>query len=182
MLGALGMVEWRGIARAIVSADTMVKSSPVELIAAWPVCPGKFIAIIGGEVGAVRNAVQAAVDCDQENVVDSLVLGMVHPAVFPALSGTASVSETGGALGIIETFTSAAAILAGDSAVKGGQVQLLEIRLARGLGGKALVLLRGEISAVQAAVERAAAALEPGLAVGMAVLPNVHRTLWEKLC
>lgn len=182
MTTALGVVEWRGIARAIVATDAMVKSSPVELVLASPVCPGKFLSIINGEVGAVRNAVRTAVDIAPENVVDSLVLGTVHPTVIPALSGTAAAPVGRGALGIVETFASAAAVKAGDAAAKGGQVQLLEIRLARGLGGKSLVLLQGEVAAVQAAVSRATEAVDTGLIVAVEVIPSAHAALWEKLC
>lgn len=178
---ALGIVEWRGVARAIVAADAMVKSSPVELVLATPVCPGKFVVIINGEVGAVSNAVRTAVDVDPENVVDSVVLGTVHADVIPALTGTAAVPAGRGALGIIETFASAAAIRAGDAAAKGGQIRLLEIRLARGLGGKSLVLLQGEVAAVKDAMEQAAAVIDPGLLVGVEVIPSVHTALWEKI-
>jgi len=181
LMNALGMVEWRGIARGIAATDALLKSSPVELVLATPVCPGKFVAMVSGEVGAVRNAVRTAVDFDSENVVDSLVLGTVHPSVVPALTGTSAVRAARGALGVIETFSCAAAIKAGDAAAKGGQVQLLEIRLARGLGGKSLVLFQGEIAAVQAAAERAVAAVENGLIVGKEVISSPHRTLWERL-
>jgi len=179
---ALGIVEWRGIARAIVATDAMLKSSPVELVMASPVCPGKFVAVVNGEIGAVQNAVRAALDVDPENVVDSVVLGTVHADVIPALTGTAAVPAGRGALGIIETFASAAAIRAGDAAAKGGQIQLLEIRLARGLGGKSLVLLQGEVAAVKDAVKQATAVINEGLIVGVEVISSAHAALWEKLC
>ncbi|SHI77699.1 BMC domain-containing protein [Desulfofundulus thermosubterraneus] len=180
-MNTLGMVEWRGIARGIAATDALLKSSPVELVLATPVCPGKFVTMISGEVGAVHNAVRTAVDFDSENVVDSLVLGTVHPSVVPALTGTAAVPAARGSLGVIETFACAAAIKAGDAAAKGGQVQLLEIRLARGLGGKSMVFLQGEVAAVQSAVGRAVAAVENGLIVGVEVISSLHRSLWEKL-
>lgn len=182
MTTALGIVEWRGIARAIVATDAMVKSSPVDLVLSSPICPGKFVAIINGEVGAVHNAVQAATEVDPENVVDSVVLGTVHPDVIPALTGTAAIASGRRSLGIIETFASAAAVKAGDAAAKGGQVNLLEIRLARGLGGKSLVLLQGEVAAVQTAVRQATAAVDPGLIVAAEVISSMHEALWEKLC
>lgn len=178
---ALGMVEWRGIARALVATDAMVKQSPVELVYASPVCPGKFVSIINGEVSAVRNSVNAAVDMDPENVVDSLVLGTVHPSVIPALTCTAAVPASRGSLGIIETFASTAALKAGDVAAKGSQVKLLEIRLARCLGGKSLVLIQGEIAAVKSSVKQATAAVDSGLIVAVEVISSVHPALWEKL-
>lgn len=181
MTKALGVVEWQGIARGIAAVDALLKSSPVELVMATPVCPGKFVTMVCGEVGAVRNAVRTAAEFDAGNVVDSFVLGTVHPSVIPALTGTAANPAGRGSLGIIETFACAAAVRAGDAAAKGGQVQLLEIRLARGLGGKSLVFLQGEVAAVQAAVKRATAAVEDGLIVGVEVISSPHKALWEKI-
>ena len=59
----------------------------------------------------------------------------VHPQVIPAL-GAVSHVETLGALGILETFSMTAALRAADQAVKSADVQLVEIRLGRGLAGK----------------------------------------------
>ncbi|MBC7345141.1 MAG: BMC domain-containing protein, partial [Clostridia bacterium] len=64
MADALGMIEWKGIARALEAVDGMLKSSPVELIVASPVCPGKFIALISGELSAVKNSVNVGIATD----------------------------------------------------------------------------------------------------------------------
>jgi microcompartment protein CcmL/EutN len=159
----------------------MVKSAPVELVSANFICPGKFMAIVSGDMGAVRSSVRAGVDYDPENVVDSVVLGAVHEDVIPALTGTAAVPAGKGALGIIETFASSAAIKAADTAAKGGNIQLLEIRLARGLGGKTLIFLQGEVSSVRNAIKLAVGTLDPGLVLGFEVIPSAHPDLWEKL-
>ena len=46
-------------------------------------------------------------------------------------------------------------MVAGDIAAKAAKVHLIEIRLARGKGGKAFVYLCGELSAVKVAVKTA---------------------------
>ena len=75
--------------------------------------------------------------------------------VFPAISGASKV-EALEALGIVESFSVASLIEGADAAVKAANVQLIEIRLAMALGGKAFVTLTGNVAAVQAAVDAAA--------------------------
>ncbi|HEX3047822.1 MAG TPA: BMC domain-containing protein, partial [Bacillota bacterium] len=88
----------------------------------------------------------------------------------------------GGALGIIETFSVAAAICAADTAVKSAHIQLIEIRTARGMGGKAVVFFSGEVSAVKIAGETAIRKpAQEGLLVGWEVIPSLHPDLWPKI-
>ena len=49
----------------------------------------------------------------------------------------------------------ASAILGADAACKRAPVQLIELRLARGLGGKAFFTLTGALADVEAAIEAA---------------------------
>ena len=178
---AVGLLEWKGIAEGIVATDVLLKTADVELYQAGPVCPGKYLALFGGEVAAVQSAIAAAKRASEGAVIDELCLARVDPSVFPALAGVTAV-EPGGALGIIETFSVAAAVRAADAAAKSASIRLLEVRAARGLGGKALVLYSGEVGAVKAAGEAAArAAAEAGLLVGWRVIPAPHPDLWEKL-
>ena len=83
-----------------------------------------------------------------------------------------------GAVGIMETFSLAAAIIAADTAVKAADVTLIEIRLGRGLGGKSFIILTGDVAAVKAA-NSAASALDEvkGLMSGSVVIPSPHPDL-----
>lgn len=181
MADALGMIEWKGIARALEAVDGMLKSSPVELIVASPVCPGKFIALISGELSAVKNSVNVGIATDPQNVVDSFILGTVHKSLIPALTGTGPPPNQKGALGIIETFSASSAVLAADAAAKGADINLLEIRLARGLGGKSFVLLQGDVDAVRTALSRALEELGDETIFDTVVIPSAHPALIEKL-
>jgi microcompartment protein CcmL/EutN len=57
------------------------------------------------------------------------------------------------ALGIIETGTVTATIQAADAGVKGAKVNIVEIRLADGYGGKGYTLFNGKVEDVEAALE-----------------------------
>ena len=58
MAKAIGMIEFGSIARGIYAADQMVKTSDVEIVTANSVCPGKYIAIVHGDVSSVETAVR----------------------------------------------------------------------------------------------------------------------------
>ena len=61
MSKAIGMIEFKTTATGVTAADAMVKTSDVEIVEAQTVCPGKYIAIITGDLSAVKAAVDTAV-------------------------------------------------------------------------------------------------------------------------
>ena len=71
----IGMIEFKTTATGITAADAMVKTSEVEIVEAQTVCPGKYIAIITGDLSAGKAAVDAAVTTYEDKCIDSFVLG-----------------------------------------------------------------------------------------------------------
>lgn len=178
---AIGMIEMRSIARGMLTADVMLKQGNVELLRAHVVCPGKYVILIAGAISQVRSAIEAGQRSTPEVLVDTFVLPNVHPSVFPALTATTEVDNVR-AVGVIETFTLAASIVAADAAVKAARVELIEIRLPFALGGKAFVVFTGEISAVRAGVNSAVELLkDEGVIDSFVVIPSPHKDLVEKL-
>lgn len=151
---AIGMVEFKTVASGITAADAMVKTAEVEIVEAQTVCPGKYIAIVSGDLSAVKAAVDAAAELCPEHLIDRFVLGNPHEDIFPAIYGTANVEKIN-ALGIFETYDAASIIVAADAAAKTAIVDLIELRIAKGMCGKSFMLITGEVSAVAAAIERA---------------------------
>ena len=91
-------------------------------------------------------------------------------------------AEKKGSLGIIETFSAASIIKAADIAVKTAKVAVYELRVSRGMGGKGIVLLTGDVGDVSAAVEAGADyAKDQGLYHNCAVIPAPHELLWEQI-
>ena len=152
---AIGMVEYKTVSSGIKAADLIVKTAEVELLEAQTVCPGKFIILFTGDLSAIRVSVDAAVKTYPESLIDSFVLGNPHESLYRALHCTAEV-DTIQALGVIETFTGASAIVAADHAAKTAEVTVFEVRLCRGMCGKSYVLLTGSVAAVTEAVESSA--------------------------
>lgn len=168
----IGLIELNSVAMGILAADEMLKASNVELIMARPACPGRYLAMVAGEVGAVQNSLDVGRAAGADLVVDHFVLANVHPDVIPALTASAPLTRLG-ALGVLETYTSASAIIAADAAAKSAEVELLEIRCATGLAGKSFLTLTGDVGSVKAAVEAAVDALaDTGVILAQAIIPN----------
>ena len=130
MSKAIGMIEFKTTATGVTAADAMVKTSDVEIVEAQTVCPGKYIAIITGDLSAVKAAVDTAVTTYEDKCIDSFVLGNPHESLFPAIYGTTQVEEIS-ALGILETYDAASIIEAADQAAKTAIVDLIELRIAK---------------------------------------------------
>lgn len=181
MKKALAMVEYKTVSSGMQAADIMVKTAEVDIIEATTVCPGKYMVLVSGILSAVRAAVDAAAAKLPETLIDSFVLGNPHDTIFDALYGTTDI-ENPDALGVLETFTSSSAIVAADIAAKTALVDLIELRLSRGMCGKSYLLLTGEIAAVQAAIDKAKAAVgENGMFLDSAVIPHPDEKMWRSI-
>ena len=178
---AIGMVEFITVSAGMTGADTMLKTAEVDIIEGATVCPGKYMVIISGELSAVKASVEASKLKNPQKVIDSFVLGNPHEDIFPAIYG-ATPPEDVEALGIVESFSAATAVVAADAAAKTSLVHLLELRLARGMCGKSYVLLTGSVSAVTAAIERAEnEASERGMFLDSSVIPRPDQKLWQSI-
>jgi microcompartment protein CcmL/EutN len=168
----LGAVEWDSIAFGVRAADALVKAAPVEPIVFRPTTPGRYFALYAGAVEAIRSATARALEVGGGSVLDHFVIPSPHPGLVPAIRGKAPQQPLA-AIGIIETLTICSLVVAADAAAKCGDVRLHEIRLAMGIGGKAFVVLTGEVSDVEAAVERGSAvAAERDLLLSSVVIPR----------
>jgi microcompartment protein CcmL/EutN len=181
MSKAIGLVEYRTISSGINAADLMLKTAEVSVIEAHPVCPGKYIILVTGGLSAVQASVDAAKAKFPEMCVDSFVLGNPHESIFSAIYGAGEVEDVA-ALGIIETFSVASAIVAADAAAKTSLVDLIELRLARGMAGKCYAMLTGDVAAVTAAIERAKQEVgTEGMYLDSAIIPRPDKKLWETI-
>lgn len=178
MATAIGMVELTSIARGIETCDYMVKAAQVDLLRSSTVCPGKYMIIVGGETGDVRAAMAEGIKRGGELVVDTLMLPNVHEQLIPAISMTNQV-DVRGAVGVLEFYSIASAIIAEDVAAKAANITLIEVRTGYAIGGKGFVTLTGDVGAVRAAVE--AARKDAELLVETTVIPRPDKKLFDAL-
>jgi microcompartment protein CcmL/EutN len=176
---ALGLVETASIARGLVVADAMVKKAPVTLVRARPISPGKHLALISGAVADVVEAMDAGVAVADASLVDRLLLAQVAEGVLRALAGAPTPPVD--AVGIFETASVAAALLAADAACKAAEVALAELRLGDGIGGKAYFVLHGAQGDVEAALFAAEHVVAAGAMVGRELIARPHDDLLAHL-
>ena len=178
LIKSIGMIEFNSIAQGIQVSDYILKAAETELIFAKPVCPGKFIVLISGDVGAVKTAITIGVEIGKHFVVDSFVIPNIHAQLIFAINATMELADVN-ALGVMEFFSISAAVIAADQAAKSADVQLMDVRLGIGVGGKSFVILSGDVSAVHSAVKAGLAdASEKGNVVSSCVIPSPSKELF----
>lgn len=181
MAQSIGLLELKSIPVGMETADEMLKAASVELLLATPICPGKYIIIVSGNVGAVKSSVKAGIGMADTFLVGHHIINNVHESIPAAISGTAEVTNVS-AIGIIETISALTAVTAGDIAAKASNVRLIEIRIARGLGGKGFLIFTGEISAVKSAVNSCLNELkETGEITSHSVISSPHKDLIKSI-
>jgi len=181
MYQAIGVIELKSIALGIEATDDALKSAGISLVSAHPICPGKYEIILTGAIADVTAAVDHVKGKFDQHIIDASVMGRIDPQVISALFGTQNVAREG-SLGVIETYSAAGAVKAADLAVKCARVEIYDLRIARGIGGKGMVLLTGEVGDVTAAVKAGAEyAAEKGLLAHTAVIAAPHADLWSQL-
>lgn len=178
---AIGCIETSSVAKGIETADAMLKASDVDLLQSSPVCPGKYLILVSGSVSSVKSSVDTGKLVSKDTLVDFFIIPNIHPDVFPAITATTEINELK-AIGIIETFSLAGSVVAGDQAVKAADIELLEIRLGRALGGKSFVIFTGEVAAVKVAIDAATKEIEDsGLLLGSSIIPSPHPDILDSL-
>ena len=178
---SIGLIELTSIASGFLACDAMLKAADVDLILSRSICSGKYMVMVRGEVASVEAAVAAGLAGTRFSVIDSFVIPNLHEQVFPAIAGSNKV-ETLEALGIVESFSVASLIEGADAAVKAANIQIIEIRLAMALGGKAFVTLTGNVAAVESAVDAAAQIVgQKGMLVNKVVIPHPRPELLNEM-
>ena len=177
---ALGLIETASIARGHVVLDQMVKKAAVTVLDAWTASPGKYLVLVVGEVAEVEEAMASGLEAAGEHLLDQLILPHPHSSIVPAIGGAATKLERR-SMAVVETGTVAAAIRAADASVKAAEVEVVELRLATGLGGKAYFVVAGDLAAVEAAAEAATAEAGGDKLVNAEIIANPHPDMSERI-
>lgn len=176
----LALLEVGSLAAGYVAADQVVKAASVTLLRLEAVTPGKLLVLLTGPLADVEVGFAAGRAAAGDDLHDELLLPDVHPAVLPAWDRPPGAPME--ALGLIECRTVAAGLLAADRAAKAAGVRLLAFRVARGIGGKTLLLFTGRLHDAEAALDAGAAAARgrSGL-LAARLVPQAHPDLAAKM-
>jgi len=151
---AIALLELPSIAIGIYCANEMIKRSPITVIKSGTVHNGKYIILIGGTVASTEEAYNVGRSLAKEDLLDQVFLPDIHHQVHDAIIGQRGQCSKE-SIGIIETTTAAAVVKSTDAAIKGAEIDVVEIRLADHLGGKAFSIVTGEVEDVQSAIQEA---------------------------
>ena len=177
MSRCIGFLEYISIAKGIEVADLISKNTAIEILLSAPNCPGRYQILFSGDVGAVREAVELAKGVADFTFLDSLILPGIDDRVFSALFSP-DVSNVSDAIGVFETMTMTATIEGADTMVKTSGVDIIQIRLGKGLAGKSYVIVTGTMQNVQSAMDAALEGVkERGVLIASVVIPSVNREL-----
>lgn len=174
---ALALLELGDVPAGLVALDAVAKEAPVNVVGAGTIHHGHFLIVFAGALAAVEMSYARAYDRVGSAFVDCVLLPDAEPRILPALHrGARRFPAPGDALGMLEAESSPSLVSAVDAALKGTDVELVELRLAEGLGGKAVASLWGSQHDVESALELATARLARGRAAASSstLIANAH--------
>ncbi|MEX1024069.1 MAG: BMC domain-containing protein [Planctomycetota bacterium] len=179
----IGLLELASVAKGVEVADGILWEANVELLFSSPVQPGKYVVLFTGSVQDVTSAVRHGAAAAGSDLVDQLLIHQVHEQVEAALRRNGGhIDGALDAVGVVETTTVAASIVSADVALKTATVDLLDLRIANGLGGKSFYTLTGPVADVRSAVTAGArAAQEAGRLAREVVIARPHPELSRHL-
>jgi microcompartment protein CcmL/EutN len=179
----IGLLEMSSIAKGVEAADSVLWEADVEMLFSEPVQPGKYVLLFTGSVQDVASAMRRAEEIGKEDLVDRLHIPQIHEQVAVALRRRGGkINGELDAIGFVETRTVASAVIASDVALKTATVDLFDLRIANGLGGRSFLALTGQVSDVRSAVTAAArSAQEAGHLARDVVIPRPHPDLVRHL-
>jgi microcompartment protein CcmL/EutN len=178
---SIGIAEYRSIAIGIGAVDIIVKAADVKLVDAKSICPGKYYIMFTGSVDAVKNSMERAISETGDFLVDNAVIPNIYPEIFAAINQTSQIGQLK-AIGVVETLTSPSIMIAADAAIKATAVELVEIRIARALGGKNTYIINGDVSSVKESVLSSIEYPESkGFLVDYQIIPSPHKDFYRAI-
>ena len=180
---AFALLEFNSVAVGVLAVDRMLKQAPIAMLRCGSVHPGRYLALVGGSVASTEEAYAAGVRSagDQGGLTDRIFLPDPHPMLVAAVTGERAAPQ-GEAVGVFEVSTSPGLLRGVDAVLKAVPVDLVEIRLADDLGGRALAIIDGLLPDVQEAMGRFGGLLGESAALcGSSLLPRIDETLRDVL-
>jgi len=177
MSRCIGFLEYISIGKGIEAADLISKNADIEIMLSAPNCPGRYQILFSGDVGAVNEAIDLAKGIAEFSFLDSLVLPRIDDRVLSALFSP-DLTDIGDSVGVFETMTMTATIEGADTMVKTSEVNIIELRLGKGLAGKSYVIVTGKLQDVRAAMDAALDGVrDRGVLISSVVIPSINPEL-----
>jgi microcompartment protein CcmL/EutN len=181
-IDVIGVLELSSIANGFKTLDAVVKESPVTILKAEVINPGKYLIIITGDIASVESAMDAGVEASGGTLIDHILLSRMDEQVIPSINSCQTPLEWD-AVGLLETYSVAAAVEAADISVKEANIHIVEIITGNESGGKAMLKISGTVGDVDAAMSSAVAMVrKKGQLCSNVIIPRPHGDVKGFIC
>lgn len=184
MSNAIYIVEFGSIPVGIDMLDRMIKRASLTIAYAKPVCIGKYLIVLGGDVADVREAQAAVSEAGEKRLLKEHLLTNAHRdilAYFKRAPKTDESIEGASAVGILETVDAASGFKSLDAALKCSNVHLQQVWIGHYNGGKFSYVLTGNVEDVKMALSAGSQGLAERTLVDSRVIPSPDRKTLEHL-
>lgn len=177
----IGFLEYISVGKGIEAADLISKNTAIEILLSAPNCPGRYQVLFTGDVDAVKQAIKLAEEAADFNFLDSLVIPRIDDKVLAALYSPTTFEIKDG-IGIFETMTMTATIEGADAMVKTAAVEIIELRLGKGLAGKSYVTFTGTLHDLRSAMDAALETVKDrGVLISSVIIPSLNPEMIKHL-
>ncbi|MGL5244263.1 MAG: BMC domain-containing protein, partial [Sarcina sp.] len=85
MSKSIGALEFRSISKGIKISDEILKRAFVKITYMKSICVGKFLIIVSGDTGEVKEAIEYGKEIGIKHIIDSFIINSVHKDIIHAL-------------------------------------------------------------------------------------------------
>jgi microcompartment protein CcmL/EutN len=178
----IGILELSSIADGFKTLDTIVKESPVSILKAEVINPGKYLIMITGDVASVETAMDVGINAAGKSIIDHIFLKNLDKQVIPAIKSSVEPLEWD-AIGLLETNSVVSAVEAADMAVKEAAIHIVGIVTGNEAGGKAMLKISGAIGDINSAMSLSVAMVsKKGQLFRDVIIPGPHSDIKGFVC
>ena len=149
---AIGIAEFKSIAKGIEMLDLMTKKASIKIIENRIICMGKFFCVISGEVADVTAAIDSVKELSSDLLVGAKVIPSLADDVINKINAKIDRNNIR-AIGVVETRDTNSGLYCANYIKKSSQVEILRVSITLGLAGKSIVIFTGDIASVKNGIE-----------------------------
>ena len=177
---SIGAIEFRSISKGIELSNLMVKRAAVDVAFLRNICIGKFLVMLCGNEGEIKEAISFGLVAGDGYIIDSFIISSIHPSIVEGLKGK-YLKEKVDAMGIVETINVCSGIKALDKSLKASRVSLMKLQIANTLGGKLVFIIAGTVSDVEHAINMVREEIEEKKIIETSVIPSPDELILSNL-
>ena len=178
---AIGLAEFKSIAKGIEALDDMTKKASIKIVENRIVCMGRYFCVIAGDVADVNAAIDGAKDISPEFLVGAKVIPSLADDVINKINAKIDRDNIS-AIGVVETRSTNAGLYCANYIKKSSEVEILRVSIMFGLAGKSVVIFTGDIASVRNGIEVAKGKVSDEKDIVAAVaIPSPSREFVENL-